>query len=37
MEIAQRLGVSKMTVGKWRHRLHHQGRAAGGRTPWPHP
>ncbi len=27
VEIAKRLGVSKMTVSKWRHRLHHQGTA----------
>ena len=26
VEIAKRLGVSKMTVGKWRRRFHHQGR-----------
>ena len=27
VEIAKRLGVSKMTVSKWRHRFHHQGMA----------
>ena len=25
VEIAKRLGLSKMTVSKWRHRFHHQG------------
>ena len=27
VEIARQLGVSKMTVSKWRHRFHRQGRA----------
>ena len=27
VEIAKRLGLSKMTVSKWRHRFHHQGTA----------
>ena len=27
VEIAKRLGASKMTVSKWRHRFHHQGTA----------
>ena len=25
VEIAKRLGLSKTTVSKWRHRFHHQG------------
>ena len=25
VKIAKRLGLSKMTVSKWRHRFHHQG------------